>query len=88
MIEGKTNSGFKFAFSEDVLDDFQTFEYLQKVDRGDISYMVDAMDRVLGKNQKEALKEHVKTIHGTVKVSDMFNEFREIMSASNAGKNS
>lgn len=88
MIEGKTNSGFKFSFSEEVLDDFQTFEYLQKVDRGDISYMVDAMDRVLGKEQKEALKDHMRAIHGTVKVSDMFNEFNEIMAASSAGKNS
>ena len=88
MIEGKTKSGFEFAISEEVLDDFKTFKYLQKVDRGDISYMMDAMVRVLGEEQEEALEAHMLKVNGDIKTSDMFSEFKEILESTKTGKNS
>ena len=88
MIEGKTKSGFVFSIDEDTLNDWETFKMLRKVDRGEPGYLIDAMDRLLGEDQRERMEDHMKEIHGTVRTSDMMATFMEILSSNKAGKNS
>ncbi len=87
MIKGKTSSGFEFELDDDVLDDYELLENLQKVDEGEESRMVKVVDILLGEKQKERLKDHVRTEKGRVSAKRLLEEVSEIFQSSNAGKN-
>lgn len=87
MIEGKTSSGFAFELDDDVLDDYELLEDLQKVDEGDNSRIIKVVDTLLGEEQKERLKDHVRSEKGRVSAKRLLEEVSEIFQASNAGKN-
>lgn len=80
MIRGTTGSGFNFEAPEELADDFEFLELL-----GDFSenpLMASKLaDKMLGKEQKEALKEHLRGEDGRIKTSDMFRELTEIITA-------
>ena len=80
MIRGKTGSGFDFEVKEELADDFEFLELL-----GDFSenpLMASKLaDKMLGREQKEALKEHLRGEDGRIKTSDMFRELTEIITA-------
>ena len=80
MIRGKTESGFEFNVAEKLADDFEFLELL-----GDFSenpLMASKLaDKMLGREQKEALKEHLRGEDGRIKTSDMFRELTEIITA-------
>ena len=87
MIKGKTSSGFEFELDDDVLDDYELLENLQKVDEGEESRMIKVVDILLGEKQKERLKDHVRTEKGRVPAKRLLEEVSEIFQSSNAGKN-
>ena len=80
MIKGTTESGFNFEVKEELADDFEFLELL-----GDFSenpLMASKLaDKMLGREQKEALKEHLRGEDGRIKTSDMFRELTEIITA-------
>ena len=87
MINGITESGFEFQLEDEALDDYELIEELRKVDKGDIACIVDVVDRLLGKEQKEKLKEHLRKENGRVSASGMFDEVTQIFNASKEIKN-
>lgn len=87
MITGTTSSGFAFELEDDVLDDYELLEVLHKVDNGEESYVVEMVDMLLGYEQKNRLKEHIKNTNRRVSASKMMDEVAEIFNATQKGKN-
>lgn len=87
MIQGKTNSGFKFEIPEENIDDYELMEMLTEVDKGNQGLIVDIIERLIGKEQKDALKEHVRNEKGKVSITAMMTETMDIFTMSDPGKN-
>lgn len=79
-IEVTTKSGFHAVISENLIDDWEFLETLNKANRGDISALFDAINYMLGEEQYLALKEHCRKADGTISTSRMRHEFEDIMS--------
>lgn len=87
-MKGKTTTGFKFEIQEEVLNDYELLEKMVKADDGDTSLMVRIISDVLGEDQKERLKDHVRNESGKVQIERMIQEFTEILKNNQDGKNS
>lgn len=87
MIKGKTSSGFEYKVEDDSLDDYELLEVLQKIDEGNGGLVPKMITLLLGEEQKERLKEHVRK-DGKVSASAMMDEISEILEKNTAGKNS
>lgn len=87
MITGKTSTGFEFEIKEDTLDDYELMELVAESDTGDIGAFIEMVKVVLGHEQKERLKEHVRDLTGKVSAKSMAKEIAEILRSSAAGKN-
>lgn len=81
-----TSSGFRFYLDDEVLDDWETFEMLNKIDEGDISTIIKVAPKLLGTRQYENLKKFLKKKEGKVRVTSMVREIGEIFT-SNQVKN-
>ena len=88
MFKGKTESGFEFAISEEALDDYELLEILAEIDNGNGGLVPEMVTRLLGKEQKEALKEHLRDKNGKISTQSMMNEVMEIFKSNQEGKNS
>ena len=86
MINATTKSGFAFHIEDDIFDDFETVELFAKVNKNPI-YIADLAEKLLGVEQKEALKEHLRR-DGKVRTSDFMNAIAEIEEAITDSKNS
>ena len=84
MIKGTTKSGFDYTVQEEALDDYELLEelYPQAV------AFIDAIEKIIGPEQKEQLKEHVRDEAGRVSIKRMFDEVGEILRGNQEGKNS
>lgn len=82
------NSGLQLNVDLEVMDDWEVFELLREIDKGDSGAIVDLIPMVLGDKQFQALKEHLKAENGKTKASDMVNAFYELLEKVNALKNS
>lgn len=87
MITGKTKSGFPFKVKKDTLDDYELFEILCELDRGDYSKLPEMVRLLLGREQLEKLKAHIKGKEGKVSVTGMMNEVQEILRSNDETKN-
>ena len=88
MFTGKTSSGFEFSLQDEVLDDYELLEDLCEMDEGDMTKTISVLNRLLGTEQKERLKEHLRMENGRVPASKMMNEIGEIFRNVKEGKNS
>lgn len=88
MITGRTESGFEFHINEEIGDDYEFLEMLSKIDSGDMFLVIKMVDTLLGEEQKNALKDHIREENGRVTISKMFNTVIEILKSSKQGKNS
>lgn len=88
MIEGKTKSGFAYSIPESRFDNMELLDALVAIDKGDGSQLPAALDMLLGKEQKKALYDHVRTTEGIVPVSAVSAELMEIMQGDKTAKNS
>ena len=79
MIKGTTKSGFDYTVQEEALDDYELLEELREI---------DAIEKIIGPEQKEQLKEHVRDEAGRVSIKRMFDEVGEILRGNQEGKNS
>ena len=87
MIKGKTATGFEFEIEDEVMDDYELLEILTEVDSGDLTLVPKMVDLLLGKEQKNKLKEHVRATKGRVSTKAMMDEVALILSARNELKN-
>lgn len=87
MIRGKTESGFEFELDENVLDDWKLMKYLRNVDKGDVQYIVDIEERLLGEDQCEKLETFIEEKYGKATGTLMTKEIASILEATNEGKN-
>ena len=87
MITGTTTSGFSFELEEEIFDDYELLEMLHKIDRGDNGMMIEMVDKLLGVEQRERLKNHVRTEKGRVPAKRLFEEIKEIFQANKTTKN-
>ena len=81
------NSGLQLEVDLDVMDDWEVFELLREIDKGETGAIVDLIPMCLGEKQFKALKEHLKSENGKIKASDMVNAFYELLEKVNALKN-
>ena len=85
MIKGTLKSGFEFGIEEDIFDDFELVELYAAVNENPI-YLGKLAEKLLGKDQKKALVEHLRR-DGKVHTSDMMHALMEIEEALPAAKN-
>lgn len=87
MLRGTTKSGFEFEIDEEILDDYDFLELLCHIDGGETSLTIKMVDTLLGEEQKEKLKEHVRTASGRVSAKKLLEEVGEIFDATKNLKN-
>ena len=81
MIEGKTGSGFQFTLEEEVLDDYELWEELIEIEEGNSTRIASLTVRLLGKDQKKRLMDHLRGENGRVPIRKVFGEVGEIIRA-------
>lgn len=88
-IEGTTSSGFHYELTEESLDNYELLEILSEIDSGNQSLLPVMIEMFLGREQKEALKEHVRSRSDNGKVSStkIFEEISEIFEQTKEVKN-
>ncbi len=89
MIKGTTKTGFNFELDDDVIDDYDLLLKLAEVDAGNLAGIDGIFNEVLGKEQKNELREHIKKVTGRKRVSLklMVASLQEIFEATNETKN-
>lgn len=87
MITGKTESGFEYKLEDDATDDYELLEILIDIDKGNYIGITDMVERLLGNEQKEKLKEHLRKENGKISTKQMLKEIMEIFKGSKEGKN-
>ncbi len=88
MLKGTTESGFEYEISDETLDDYELLEELAKIDSGNMGNLPGVVEDILGTEQKEMLKKHIKEEYGRVSISNMLKELTQILNGNKAGKNS
>ena len=86
MLEGITKSGFEFAVPDRTLNDMELLEDLAAMSSGDATKLPEVCTKILGKEQKKRLYEHVRT-EGVVPIDKVSLEITEILQSGNQGKN-
>ncbi len=86
-MTGTTTSGFNWEIQDDTLDDYEMLEILHKIDEGEYGLIPEMVDLFLGEEQRESLKNHIRTKEKKVSASGMLSEVMEIFKSSSQGKN-
>lgn len=86
-MKGKTSTGFEFEINLEVLDDWELFESFQEIEMGNFLYIVNIAKKILGDEQYNKLKNHVKEKDGKITGTAMNLEITEIMQSSQELKN-
>ena len=81
MITAKTESGFSIELEESALDNMEVLDALSDLDEGNPLAMSRLVVKLLGKDGKKRLYDHLRTEDGRVPAS-------AVESSINAGKNS
>lgn len=81
MEKGKTKSGFEFEIDESVFDDWDLLERLNAIDKGNTAIVVDVAQDVLGADQLERLKDHLRADTGKLTITSMSDALGEIFEA-------
>lgn len=81
MVEGKTESGFKYSVNPKKLQDVRFLRAYKKMIRDDdATDIVDIVPMVLGEDQAQALFTHCEK-DGVATIDDVAKEFAEICQA-------
>lgn len=86
MITGKTETGFEFELDDNATDNYELLEVLTDIEKGQSKKMVDAINMLLGDEQKDRLKKHVAETEGRVSTARMWKEFVSILGEANGKK--
>ena len=85
MISGKTRTGFEYVIDDNVFDDYEILELMAKVKKNDSLAIFELIERLLGEEQKDRLKDHVR-VNGRVPMSAINDEIVDIFSNSEVKK--
>lgn len=88
MITAKTNDGFEIELDENVLDDSELWDALDGMQDGDVFAMGHMTVRLLGKEGRKKLYDHLRTPDGRVPLTKVSDALGELMNSFAAGKNS
>ena len=77
MRSGTTSSGFKFKIDEVDLNDMEFIEIMAEAEENPLKYP-KMVERMLGKEQKKKLYDHVRTKKGRVPPDAIDKEVEEI----------
>ena len=77
MRSGTTSSGFKFKIDEVDLNDMEFIELMAEAEENPLKYP-KMVERMLGKEQKKKLYDHVRTKEGRVPPDAIDEEVEEI----------
>ena len=87
MIKGETNSGFKYSIEKKRLDNYDLLEVINEVGENP-TLIPKALKLLLGQEQANALKEHVRDEDGIVPAEKMIEELGDIFQNQAQTKNS
>lgn len=82
MIEGKLSNGFEYTIDDGALDDYELFEALADIDDEEnprYGNVKKAYKRILGEEQYNALKEHLRGENKRVSTQAMLIALEEIL---------
>ena len=85
MIEGKLSNGFTYHIDEEVLDDYEIYEYLSDLDDEETpkhSSVKKAYKMILGLPQYQELKEYLRGDNKRISTTKMLNALQEILELS------
>ena len=85
MVQAETKRGFQYTLTDERLDDFETVELLMEAER-DPSKIIYAAQRLLGDDQYQSLKEHIRK-DGKISTVAMMEEINDILLGSQTAKN-
>lgn len=85
MLKGKTSTGFQFQIAEGALDNYELVEALADIETDPLS-VTKVVTLLLGKDQKEKLKEHVRNDKGVVTTTALMKEIEEVFKTQNKVK--
>lgn len=88
MITAKTESGFSIELEESALDNMEVLDALSDLDEGNPLAMSRLVVKLLGKDGKKRLYDHLRTEDGRVPASAVESTIMELFQSINAGKNS
>ena len=88
MITAKTESGFSIELEESTLDNMEVLDALSDLDEGNPLAMSRLVVKLLGKDGKKRLYDHLRTEDGRVPASAVESTIMELFQSINAGKNS
>lgn len=81
MVEGKTRTGFAFTADPEAISDAEFLELLYEVQHDDQLGVFKLIEKLLGKEEKKALYDHVRDEKGRVPTAKLTEEFSDIMVA-------
>jgi len=87
MIEGKTKSGFKYKIPKENLDNYELVEVIAEAQENPLLFP-KMVNLLLGKEQTEKLKEHLRNENGIVSTEKMSQEIMDIFENHKDLKNS
>lgn len=87
MIEGKTKSGFKYKIPKENLNNYELIEVISEVEENPL-LITKTVNLLLGEEQKEKLKDHLRTKSGIVPTDKISAEIIEIFNSQDEAKNS
>lgn len=85
MLKGKTSTGFQFQIAEGALDNYELVEALADIETDPLS-VTKVVTLLLGKEQKEKLKDHVRNEEGVVTTTALMKEIEEVFKTQNKVK--
>ena len=88
MITAKTESGFSIELEESTLDNMEVLDALSDLDEGNPLAMSRLVVKLLGKDGKKRLYDHLRTEDGRVPASAVESAIMELFQSINNGKNS
>lgn len=87
MIEGKTKSGFNYSIPKENTENYELVESLGEAEENPLLFP-KSVNLLLGKDQANKLKDHLRTESGNVPTGEMMEEITEIFNAQKETKNS
>jgi len=87
MLEGETSSGFEYKIPEENLNNYELLEALGEVEDNPLA-ISKTVRLLLGKEQSDELKDHLRTENGIVPTDKLVDEIMEIFNGQKETKNS
>lgn len=87
MIKGKTSSGFEYELSRARLENYELIESLGEVEENPLA-LPKTVNLLLGKEQAEELKNHLRDDEGLISTEKLTNEIMEVFESQKETKNS